>query len=217
MESRMVYALTRASRYMKWCEELANSPFSPLDKTEFAIISACTPMEQAIKGFLESRGAGESTLAHRLYSSGVIAPSVKALRLLKLRDRVAMQDLFVVQVLSGNYSGRLLRTSGKIEGLGFCKLSFAIALINPWGSDVVCLDVHVCREYNVKPAWCYSKVEHYQKIEDILISEADELGLPPLVYQWAVWDRQRVLQNRIPNDHSFLWRGGRRNYQQSLF
>ena len=103
------------------------------------------------------------------------------------------------------------RRGHKLLGLGYCKLSFGLALTAPLTSQVVCLDTHLCQAYGVTFSAIARKLDLYEAVEAQLKMEAESVGLPPFAYQWAVWDYQRghaYPTSHEPDDHSFLWRGG---------
>lgn len=213
--NRQQYADKHRSRYLYWCHQVADSPYTALDKAEFALISAHVPQAQAINGFLATRGHHtKEELFGALYGAGVFAPQVKAERLIALRRAIRGGE---ITLPTDAAQFEPFRVNVKVAGLGYCKLSFALALIAPMESPVVCLDTHLCRAYGVKPDWAYRKLENYVSVESRLRAEADAVGLPPFAYQWATWDYQRRYENsqgrQAPDNHSFLWKSGRTFYQ----
>ena len=194
--SRTQYASRHKSRYITWGQELANSPYSPLEMMELAIISACTPYRQMVAGFLASRDTDD--VADSLHRAGVLASRRKARDILALRASGV-----VIEAPESTW-----RLSHRVPGLGLCKLSFGLALANPLGADVVCLDTHVCWEYGVDPGWVYRREENYIAVEKQVVSEAKEVGLPPFLYQWSTWDFRRLCRGVPPENHSFLWPSG---------
>ena len=206
---RLNYAAKHSDRYQTWCYEVSQSPFAPAAKLEFALISAHTGQDAAVGGFLATRSHfTRDAVGNALHGAGVFAPGVKAGRIVRLRR--AIRHGLELPTASGF---KQFRAAVKIEGLGFCKQSFGLALISPLASPVVCLDTHICRAYGVRAAWTSRSLKNYSMAEAALVAEAEMVGMPPFAYQWAVWDYQR--RPKSPDDHSFLWRGGRRQYQTS--
>lgn len=206
MQDRQDWAYERAGRYLGWCEEVENSPFTPLDKVEFAIISAHCPMSNAIDGFLATRGLEDlQALAEGLNWAGVMAPRQKAAyitdtRALLRSEAVPMPDADI----------RAWRRTYKLPGLGHCKATFAAALIHPLSVNGACLDTHMAQAYGADYGRIIRRLDAYEEVESRMRTEAEEVGLPIFAYQWAVWDWQRLRSRQTGAfDHSFLWRVGR--------
>ena len=216
---RLEYAREHRSRYLLWGEQVARSPYSSADKMEFALLSAHTLQEAAIRGFMATRGHyAEDELRYALYRSGVLAAKVKAGRLVRFRREVRHERLALPECSTLFPS---FRKDVKVEGLGYCKMSFGLALSAPLSSPVVCFDTHLCRAFGVKDWSLYRSLANYERVESLLTQEAQEANLPPFLYQWAVWDYMRWYEppagvRFAPDDHSFLWRGGRTKYQTRM-
>jgi hypothetical protein len=216
---RLEYANAKAGQYLEWLQHVDESPWSAYDKIEFAIISAHTKMDNAINGWLASRNwTGLDELADTLYAHGVLAPYHKA----------AYISTALEQIRDGTPlprpDFREWRRDYKLSGLGYCKASFAACLVAPFESDIVCLDTHMLQVYfDERPtaktvASVYRSLPKYEGIENHIRWEAEQVGLPPFAYQWAVWDWKRAKVDHIPpENHSFLWRGGRDTYQLPMF
>ena len=217
--NRIDYANANRERYLDWCGEILHSPYTPLDKLEFAIISAHCNMGYAIEGWLATRGINHITpLAETLHANNVMAPGLKAGYIMHLRDM--LDDGYPIP----HECYQEFRRAHKYPGLGHCKLSFATALIDPIGSNVVCLDTHILQVYlNTRPTTAqvnriYAHLPTYESIEGELIQEANEINLPPFAYQWATWDWKRARVDHLPPlDHSFMWRDGRTQFQLPMF
>jgi len=212
---RLEYATVNHQKYLDWLGAVSESPWTVCDRLEFAIISAHTPMAKAILAWQATRGVdGVVNLAELLYAIGVVAPYNKAGYIASLRREQPFPS----------WPYRDYRRDIKIPGLGLCKLSFGCCLIDPFNSDVVCLDTHILQVYlgrrptKSEVGVIYRNPRRYQEIEDVLTGEANQSGLPPFGYQWAIWDWKRARVDMLPPlDHSFLWRGGPRQYQLPLF
>lgn len=194
---RQAWADEHRTTYLDWASRIAESPYSALDKAEFAVISAHCGFEASVRGFERSRLAvAQKHLAEELNYAGVFAPGLKAGYIARLRneaDRLPQvgQDM------------RLWRATTKLPGLGWCKASFAACLIDPLGSNIVCLDTHMVAEYGYVGVL---KQPDYEYVEALVREEALELDLPMFVYEWATWDFRRWYRhNEFPQDHSFLW------------
>jgi len=215
---RQEFAVLHRDRYAEWCQNVADGPYSPLDKLEFALLSAHCPMESAIVGWEQTRHHFTlEALKETLVLSGVFAPIVKAERIHNLRREFGRGDVDIP--LKAPFKD--WRDAAVIRGLGFCKKSFGACLIDPIKSDVVCLDTHICQIYGVNADWVYRKAVNYAAVENLIRLEAADVGLPIFAYQWAIWDWKRsqggrgVWGNRI-EDHSFLWASGRTRFQTSF-
>ncbi|KKL76654.1 hypothetical protein LCGC14_2042770 [marine sediment metagenome] len=206
---RLEYAHHNRHRYLDWCHELELSPYSAVDKMEWAIISAHCKFSVSLAGFKATRDIEDlQALADALYANGVLAPGNKAAYILDLRDRCLYGETPLPEACYQTY-----RREYKFRGLGHCKLSFGSCLIDPLGSNVVCLDTHILQVYlGYRPTpreinRIYTKLDEYEDIESFLLAEAEEVDLPPFAYQWAVWDWKRARYDLLPpSDHSFLWR-----------
>lgn len=217
---RMEYADQRRDQYLDWCYQIEQSPYDWRDKLEWAIISAHTKFEPSINGFMATRGIESlDGIAEALAWHSVIGPRNKAAYIMDLREALDGEEL---PIPHPDYAW--LREHVKYPGLGHCKLSFACCLIDPFASNVVCLDTHILQVYLGRKPGAQEVARHYRSLgvytttESRLLAEADELGLPPFAYQWATWDWKRAKLDHIPpENHSFLWRSGRDSYQMPLF
>ncbi len=210
--ARMDYAERHRDRYLQWCYEVERSPYSVLAKTEFAIISAHTPQAAAIEGFLAAqREHSLRGIAEALDVASVLAPRKKAAWIDLLRERTDTEDV-LPSGLASSWRKRV-----KIKGLGITKSSFAADLADPLHADVICLDTHMCRVAGLPWRWLAVNEGRYRATELAFGLEAEEVGLPIFVYAWATWDFARRDRHEAPDDHSFLWRGGRTKFQLKLF
>ena len=195
-------------KYRAWMVEVSQSSYSPLDMAEFAIVSAGCGMERAIMGFTATRGVeGMLEVADTLDISGVFSPYNKASYIDRLRN-----DGHVLP----HPGYREFRRENKLPGLGWAKVSFAACLADPFGSDIVCLDTHMLQMYGIEvknhPRY-FKSLRMYEEIEEVLLRDADTLGVEPFLYQWAAWDWKRGQAH----PHGFLWENGYRDLQSSLF
>jgi thermostable 8-oxoguanine DNA glycosylase len=80
----------------------------------------------------------------------------------------------------------------KLWGLARVKASFAVCLIDPTASDVVCIDRHMARLL-VDPTRgdSYVRMGEYDKAENRIRNLAADYGVSPFVVQWCLWDAQR--------------------------
>jgi hypothetical protein len=209
---RLTWAIARRDRYLDWCRRVEWGPYTTLDRLEFALISAHTPMAAAKRGFILSRDAFDVTeLGETLLRGGVLAPFAKAAHIANLRDR-----FYAGEIPEEDY--RDWRRGHKLPGLGYCKLSFGICLSDPIEANVVCLDTHVVQAY-----WptatardvsrMYRRLDEYERVEAVLMAEAERAEMPPFAYQWAVWDWKRG----GADDHAFLWSTEPVGVQMPLF
>ena len=214
-EQRMAYAERNWDRYTTWAGEVGNSPYSRAELLEWAILTAHTPFAASTQGFLATRGVdGIQQLADALNTAAVINPRNKAAYITQLRGMVADG----LALPAADY--RDYRRKVKLPGLGFCKLSFGACLGDPFGSDIICLDVHMGREYQptIPIARIWSNLTLYERVEAEVLDEARHIGMPAFPYQWSTWCYTRLKHTgRAPDDHSFLWRSGKTKYQLPLF
>ena len=198
------YVLEHKNRYLTFLNEVANSPFSPEDKVEFAIISANAPLERCIEGFLATRDRklSRQELGEKLHMSGVNAPYVKGLYLQAYRDAPIVPEP----------PYRAFRRDIKIAGLGHCKMSFASCLIDPFNPEVVCIDSNVAKHFGWDAVRLFASLRQYEDAEALLLENAARLEVPPFLYQWAVFDFRRGQMH----PHDFLWQSGRQSYQLEL-
>jgi hypothetical protein len=85
------------------------------------------------------------------------------------------------------------RLQQECKGLGLVKAPFLTCLLEPLAFDVrVCIDVHMVRFLGRKELKHPNKdkVAHRQ-MQRKLARLAQEVKLPPFVYQWCVWDWKR--------------------------
>ncbi len=217
---RLEYAYQNRNRYLEWIGNVDRSPYDAIDMMEWAIISAHTKFEPSYYGFKASRGVESmDAVADCLYREGVLAPNNKAAYIMDLRERCLYGE---TPLPMADY--REYRRTFKFKGLGHCKLSFGACLIDPFESDIVCLDTHMLQVFlGYRPDAkevnrIYKKLELYESIEETVIAEARDTGLPAFAYQWAVWDWKRAKYDHLPpSNHSFLWEGGATQEQLPLF
>jgi hypothetical protein len=81
------------------------------------------------------------------------------------------------------------RIAAATNGLGLAKTSFALELAFPTWADVVCLDVHMLRLYNVKQTKVTSST--YVKCEDDWLGRSAGIGQAPYIARMAWWDAQQ--------------------------
>lgn len=206
-------------RYLEWCSNVLYSPYTPLDKLEFSIISAHCAMDTAIRGFKNSRDVmGLSALATVLADAGVMAPFNKAGYIDALREALATGEIIYPYPPYQDY-----RRDNKLPGLGYCKLSFGISLIDPFEATTVCLDTHILqlllgyRPGSNEMNRIYRRANLYEELEDVIKYIADEAQMPMFLAQWGMWDWKRSKYDLLPpNDHSFLWKTGPTTEQLEL-
>ncbi len=217
---RLDYAHANRAKYLHWIDEVDKSPYSAVDKMEWAIISAHTQFEPSLNGFKATRGLdGLDEVAQGLFEQGVLAPNNKASYIMDLRERCLYGETPLPMPDYHEY-----RRTFKFKGLGHCKLSFGACLVDPYESDIICLDTHILQVFlGYRPDAnevnrIYKNLDLYTSIESEVLSEARDCGLPPFAYQWAVWDWKRAKYDHLPpSDHSFLWRSGSNQEQLPLF
>ena len=199
---RQTYAQLNGQRYLDWAGGLVSSPYSEVERFEWAIITAHTPFQVSVAGFLASRREVTLTgLAQALGDAGVMAAGNKAAYIIRLREGLTVGSLSLPTPPYHDW-----RRTYKLPGLMHTKLSFGICLCDPYGADVVCVDTHIAAAYGADHKRCLRRLDEYERIERQIVREADEVKLPAFCYQWAVWDWQRVRTRHIqPSDHSFLW------------
>ena len=215
---RQKYAQRHKERYLDWLDNVRCGPYTTLDKLEFAIISAHTPMEAAIQGWGASRNSTTmDDYANALNDNGVLAAFNKAGYVWRMREML-VDDKNCPQADYREY-----RRTVKLPGLGWSKLSFASCLIDPFNSSIVCLDTHMLDALvpgitEKEKAIAFRKLERYEQIESILIGEAVEVDTPLFAYQWAVWDYVRSTKTgKAAESHSFLWDGKYCRFQLPMF
>ena len=216
---RLEYADANRCRYYNYVRNVRESPYTDLDKMEFALISAHTPMDAAINGWLGTRDERleMDEYANKLNDCGVLASFNKTAYVWGIRALIHQGAPYPDGTTNH-------RQTVKFPGLGYCKSSFAACLIAPLTSRVVCLDTHMLQVLlGRKPDAqeinrIYRRLDEYEYLESILEVEAYEVDMPLFAYQWAVWDWQRLQTARKPTEnHSFLWESGRSTYQLPLF
>jgi len=84
------------------------------------------------------------------------------------------------------YRDRIERDS---LGLGPAKVSFALEMAFPLGAEVLCLDVHMLRLYNARPAGL--RVGEYHRLEADWVARARAVELPSYIVKQMHWDRQQ--------------------------
>jgi len=220
-DERQSYVTERMGMYWDFLTEVANGPFSSIEKMVFAAISANTLMDHAIDGFMAIQDkVMVDDVANALLFWGVNAPFNKAAFVCGIRE--------TPEYLIPNPDVDMLeqrRTAvPEILGLGYAKYSFASSLITPFESDIVCLDTHMAQTLTGEiptSASLYGKskrcIENYLQLEDILRREAAEINAPIFLFQWGVWDLHRKLtQGNPPETHDFLWQRGRSHFQITM-
>jgi hypothetical protein len=118
----------------------------------------------------------------------------------QLRE-IAMQD--IAQGGDGKYWRAHVLDLG-IPGVGIKVASFAWLLLNPMGSKLGTIDIHMMRKLNQEKE-SPSDQDMYHQLEGELDNQRQEDGYhdaPLGLYQWAAWDHQRT--NGYHQDHSGL-------------
>ncbi len=90
------------------------------------------------------------------------------------------------------------RLEGSIRGLGPAKAPFLISLLEPTAPDIpVCIDIWMIRLLGLqRPGELQPTVGDYRQAQRMIRNRAHRHGLPPFVYQWAVWDYVRAAGGR---------------------
>ena len=210
---RLDYTREHLERYTIYLGEIERSPFGPISLMEFACISANTGIQSAIDGWTAIRDLkGVTEIAEALLFWGVNAPFLKASYVVGIR-RLPM-NLFP-SPLGGDWRTQRKEGVPQIKGIGFAKYSFTACLSHPLDSRIVCLDTIMAQSLTGtvpgKSFYAATKKAHqyYEYLEDIILEEADVLGVPAFLHQFAVWDLTRkLLANKPTEPHSFLWQKG---------
>jgi hypothetical protein len=160
---------------------------------EFAVLSANAPFDQAARVWVDSL---TMTPKQAMSNNGMGLQTMKSRGVYEIRNDPThypkpQPDYYTYRENVNHY------------GLGRSKLSFAATLIDPFGSDIVCLDTHMVQAFcnYIPDAGWYRSRFNYRGTENRLKQEARRIEMAPFVYQWAVWDYQRGK----PENHSFLW------------
>ena len=184
---RQEWAYHQRERYLSYAGGLQAGPYTLRERFEFALISAHCTLKSAVTAWqraLVAKTAHDIIVALKPCGSGYR----KAALLMELRETPIPPPALPFSEYRRQY---------KLPGLGPAKLSFALALWKPLESDVVCLDTHMLQLLGVKA----NSLPAYERAESLVVKEAAQVGLPPFVYQWAVWDWKRG----HVESHSFLW------------
>lgn len=91
-----------------------------------------------------------------------------------------------------NWSGFRNRIVREITGLGLAKSSFAIEMIYPDEAEVVCLDTHLFKAYEL------DQTKHnrmYDKLESHWVKNSFKKDLPPYIARCIYWDRKQEKQD----------------------
>lgn len=84
------------------------------------------------------------------------------------------------------------RIEYEIKGLGLAKSSFAIEMIYPDEAEVVCLDTHLFKAYDL------DQTKHkrmYDKLENHWVENSRKKNLPPYIARCIYWDRKQDKPN----------------------
>ena len=122
---RLEYAHVNRNRYLDWCNEIRQSPYSDVDKMEWAILTASCKFEVSVAAFEASRGIiDEWALAEALYSQGMMAPNRRAayiVELLAKRHKVTVTAAYVATIKSNTKKRSAVTISPGLEGLVLAK------------------------------------------------------------------------------------------------
>jgi CRISPR/Cas system CSM-associated protein Csm2 small subunit len=91
-----------------------------------------------------------------------------------------------------NWSGFRNRIVKEITGLGLAKSSFAIEMIYPDEAEVVCLDTHLFKAYDL------DQKKHnrmYNELESHWVKNSLKKDLPPYIARCIYWDRKQEKQD----------------------
>ena len=83
-----------------------------------------------------------------------------------------------------------------VKGLGLAKASFATMLVNG-SADVACIDTHMYRLFEGKPAQTAVRAKTYLRLEESVRTMAYRHGLPTSVAQHCLWDAMRGIRTRL--------------------
>jgi len=114
---------------------------------------------------------------------------------------------YIVNLPDDNYIRRRAGESGydwtarlesSIRGLGPAKAPFLVSLLEPTAPDIpVCIDIWMIRLFGLQRAdGLQPTVDDYRRAQRMNRNRAHRHGLPPFVYQWAVWDYVRTAGGR---------------------
>lgn len=99
---------------------------------------------------------------------------------------------------STGWRDRLIK---EVTGLARAKASFAVCLADPLGSDVICLDRHMCRLMLGYVPTGRIPTGRYDRAERKLLTLARAYKVPPFAVQWCLWD---AVRGSI-EPHASLW------------
>lgn len=164
-----VTPLTRADELRRWL---------------FAYCSIHTNWQGNVRGYLAVKDwtGDHSDLLARLTASRVGLQNMRA------RFIMLFRDLFYSQpaLFEGEQRDEIAE---KAKGLGLAKTSFALNMIRPLESRVICLDVHMLRLYGEENLNYKTKsgVKAYRRIERDWVQRCGDV--PPYLAHAIYWDR----------------------------
>lgn len=80
----------------------------------------------------------------------------------------------------------------KIKGLGKAKTSFAIEMMFPLEAQVVCMDTHMFKAYNLDQ---HKDFKLYNIIENDWLNRCERRGVAPYIARSIYWDRNQNRRN----------------------
>tara|TARA_Y100000034_G_scaffold130224_1_gene188116 strand:+ start:634 stop:1269 length:636 start_codon:yes stop_codon:yes gene_type:complete len=197
------YVQDHAELYLGYAQALHRSSVDVTRRIEFAILSANESFDKAVlvwDAMGRDKAGRIETVMHE-HGMGLTKMKGAAIRYHRARPHIVPYP-----DEAGSYRWYRRRRIGAHPGLANSKLSFATSLIDPLGSDIVCLDTHMVRGITgTRPdsSW-YKSLARYEQVEGAVRAVAGLSEVPLFAAQWALWDYYRGTE---PNPHSHLIEG----------
>lgn len=186
------YVETHREQYLSFAGAIAPDLASwsdVWDRLAFAILTANTQVAAAVAAFKAARGllAGEEVSLAGLH--GITAERERYVRTLPADWRV----LAIRRLRRESWCDYRRRIRGSVEGLGFCKATYAACLLYPLEADVACLDTWMQRTYLGPGGFRALSADAYVELEGRVRRVGRRHGISTAIAQWAIWDWARGL------------------------
>lgn len=204
--ARQIHSYVRENRlkYLKFAKKITpdlSDPEQVWDRIAFAILSANTGFEMAVKALAYARKHTKGNIdPEKLVWFGMVPRKAEYLNLLPTDDGI----FEYLKEDKETWNEYRLKLQGNILGLGLTKASFAACLLYPLEADLACIDTHICQIYLGLTSFKQLPLKTYLRVEQKIRNIANKFDINTFLAQWLIWDHTRKTisdHNIFPGSH----------------